>query len=233
MEIKKLVEYQKVDAKLFELQKNLNKSPNKEKCAQLSSAAKDSQQKSIKLEEQASTVSAELSQLVKQADQIKKRIKSFISKDVEKMSGEDLDVNITQKDALSQELSAIDKKATKLAETVNSILTEFNKTIQIYNMAKSKYVQAKAAYDKEIAEISPKMQALETELKAIEKNIDPSSIEEYKKRRSDKTFPVLVPLSGRACGGCHMEMPISSIAKLEEKGYLVCENCRRIIYNLK
>lgn len=230
MDIKNLVEYQHLDAKLYELEKSLTKSPNRERCVQLSNLAKESQTKSSKLEEQASQVSAEIREMYKQAENDKKKAKSMLDVDVDKLEGAELDKYLSLKESLNQNLSILDKKATKLAENVNTILAEFNKTIKNYNIAKEKYVQAKSAYDKEVAEVNPKIKEIEKELSALAKNIDSTSIEEYKKRRGDKIFPVLVPLNNHSCGGCHMEIPASYISKLEEKGYLICENCRRIIY---
>ena len=42
---------------------------------------------------------------------------------------------------------------------------------------------------------------------------------------------VFVSLSGEnQCGGCRVDMPMSLVSKLSDKGYIECENCHRIIY---
>ena len=40
MEIKAILEYQKIDEKVFQLERQLNQSPNKKKCIELSQVAK-------------------------------------------------------------------------------------------------------------------------------------------------------------------------------------------------
>ena len=230
MDIKKLVEYQKIDSKLFQLEKQINTSPNKQKCIQLSNIAKESQSKSSKLEEQASQIAKEIQDLFKIADQNKFKIKEIMSQNLEKLTSEQIENYIVLKDKLVQNLSIIDKKATKLAEIANSILSEFNKTKLAYKNAGEKYKICKEAYDKEVAEISPKISEYKKELERLSKQVDAKLFDEYKKRRNDKIFPVLVPLNNKSCGGCHMEVPASSISKLEREGILICENCRRIIF---
>lgn len=232
MEIKNLVEYQKVDSKLFQLEKQLTQSANKQKCAQLSAIAKESQQKSEKLESQASQIAKEIQNLFAVADQNKLKIKEILGKDLEKLSAEELDSALSLKEKLMQNLVVLDKKATKLAEMANAVLAEFNKTKVAYKNAGEKFKQFKEAYDKEVEDVSPKINELKKELAIIEKNIDKNLLEEYAKRRRDRIFPVLVPLNNRCCGGCHMEVPASSVSKLEREGILVCENCRRIIFKI-
>lgn len=230
MDVKNLLEYQKVDSKLFQLEKQLNTSVNKQKCAQLSNIAKESQVKSSKLEEQASQVAKEIEDLFKIADQNKLKIKEILSQNVEEMTSEEIQNSLALRDKLIQNLSIIDKKATKLAEIANSILSEFNKTKSNYINAGEQYKKYKEAFDKEVAEVTPKIEELKRELTKVANTVDPKMLEEYNKRRKDRIFPVLVPLNSKSCGGCHMEVPASSISKLENEGILICENCRRIIY---
>ena len=231
MDIKKIVEYQKIDSKLYQIERQLNQSVYKQKCAQLSAIARDSQVKSAKLEEQASQIAKEIQDLFRIADQNKLKIKEILAQDVEKMTAEQIDNSLALREKLMQNLAILDKKATKLAELANSVLSEFNKTKINYKNAGEKYKECKEAYDKEVAELNPRIQVLQKELNELAKVVDPKLLEEYKKRRADRIFPVYVSLNNKCCGGCHMEVPASSISKLQKDGILVCENCRRIIYN--
>ena len=231
MDIKKILEYQKLDGKLFQIEKKLNQSENKKKCVELSNVAREAQAKSSKLEQDAASVAKDIEGLFAIADQNKLKIKQILNQNVEKMTEEQIESSLALRDKLLQNLSIIDKKATKLAETANGILSEFNKTKVNYKEAGEKYKTYKDSYDKEVAEASPVIESLKKELNDLEKGIDSKLLEEYKKRRNDRIFPVLVPLNNKCCGGCHMEVPASSLSKLEAEGILTCENCRRIIYN--
>ena len=230
MEIKNVLEYQKIDAKLFQIERELNQSVNKKKCSELSAVAKESQIKSAKLEQEASQIAKDIENLFAVADQNKLKIRQILDQNLEKMTPQQIENSLALKDKLVQNLAIIDKKATKLAESANAVLAEFNKTKTIYKSAGEKYKEFKDAYDKQVSEAAPKIEALKSELKKIEKQIDTKLLEDYNKRRADKIFPVFVPLNNKSCGGCHMEVPASSISKLERDGVLTCENCRRIIY---
>jgi len=230
MDIKNLVEYQKVDTKLFKLERALAQSENKRKCNELTNIARESQARSSKLEDQASQIAKDIQDLFKIADQNKAKIKEIVSQDVTKMTAEQIDASLAMREKLVGNLQLLDKKATQLAEMANQILAEFNKTKIAYKDAGEKYKICKEAYDKELAEINPQIEKVKEELLALEKTIDKNLMEEYKKRRVDRIFPVLVQLNNKSCGGCHMEIPMSSLAKLDANGTLVCENCRRIIY---
>lgn len=230
MDIKNILEYQKLDTKLFQVEKKLNQSENKKKCIELSGIAKDSQAKSAKLEQDAAAVAKEIENLFAIADQNKLKIKQILSQNIEKLTEEQIEASLALREKLVQNLAVIDKKATKLAETANAILSEFNKTKANYKNAGEKYKTYKDAYDKEVLEYNPIIESLRKDLKALEKGIDAKLLEEYNKRRNDRIFPVFVPLNNKCCGGCHMEVPASSLSKLDADGILTCENCRRIIY---
>ena len=85
-------------------------------------------------------------------------------------------------------------------------------------------------YEKEEADIKPQLDKIYSELKTLEKEVEPRVLSKYKSIRQDRIFPVLVPLMDKSCGGCMMELSYAAQAKLKEQGYLECEHCRRMIY---
>lgn len=231
MDITKILEYQKLDSELFKLEKALRDNSNKKTASEMSNNAKVAQQHSVGLEKKAGELLAEVDTIRKQFQIQTGKMAQVMAKNVEAMSKEEVELMLSLKDKLSQNLNILDKNLTKLAENVNAVLADFNKTIKTYNIAKEKFTQSKAAYDKDVEAVEPKKIELEKGLFKLEKGIDADLMEKYKKRRSDNLFPVLVPLKGgRSCGGCHMELPAAEVAKLRTNGILSCEHCRRIIY---
>lgn len=230
MDLKNILAYQAEDKKLFDLENQLANDANKQKCVQLNQTAKASQLKSSKLEEQANFALKEMEELNKTLDINRKKGEQLLSLNIEKLSKEELDENLALKDKVAQNLAILDKKLTKLAETINAILAEFNQTIKSYNVAKEEYQKYKAAYDKKTAELEPKIAELKTKLAGIQKTVEPKLMQKYLEKRNDRIFPVLVKLEGNTCGRCRMELSASAINKLKEDGVLTCEHCRRIIY---
>ncbi len=233
MDITKILDYQKLDSQLYRIEKQLRENPNKKMANEMSTNAKNAQAKSVQLEGKAGELLKEVDTVKKQLSLQTEKLNQIMAKDVESLSKEEIESMLSLKDKLIQNLNILDKNLTKLAESVNGVLADFNKTIKIYNVAKEKFVQSKAAYDQDVEAVKPERANLEKQLLALEKGIDTSLMEKYKKRRGDNLFPVLVPLNDRSCGGCHVELPFAQISKLESEGILSCEHCRRIIYYKK
>lgn len=230
MDIKAILAYQEVDKKLYQMEQSLAKDPNKKKCNDLNQTARQSQQKSSKLEEQAGAVIRELNELKRNIKTTKSHGDELLSRKIEEFDLQKIDEAVAKKDLISSNITALDKKLTKLAENINQILSEFNRTIKIYNEAKLQYQKFKASYDAKVKELEPQMNELTKQLSLLEKNVDPKTMEIYKKKRADKIFPVFVQLHGNACGRCRMELSASAISKLKSEQILPCENCRSIIY---
>ncbi len=233
MDITKILDYQKLDSQLYRLEKQLRDNPNKRVANEMSTNAKNAQAKSVQLEAKAGSLIQEIETVKKQLSVQTDKLNQIMAKDVNSLSKEEIESMLSLKDKLTQNLNILDKNLTKLAESVNGVLADFNKTIKIYNASKEKFVESKNAYDKDLEAVKPEKANLEKQLLALEKGIDPALMEKYKKRRGDNLFPVLVPLNDRCCGGCHVELPFAQISKLENEGVLSCEHCRRIIYYKK
>lgn len=230
MELNKILAYQEVDAKLFELENELANDPNKQKCNSLNQTAKTSQTKSSQLEEQAAAILREMEELNKTLEVSRKKGEQLLGLNASEISADEIDEKLALKDKVTQNLALLDKRLTKLAENINGVLAEFNRTIKNYNIAKEEYQKYKAAYDKNVAALEPKINEFKTKLAEMSKAVEPKIMQTYLAKRNDKIFPVLVKLDGTTCGRCRMELSASAISKLKEDKTLVCEHCRRIIY---
>lgn len=230
MEITKILEYQTLDSELFKIEKQLRENKNKQQANQMHENIKNAQLKSIKLEDKAGSLLAEIDKVKKQFKIQEDKMNEFMSKDLTKLSKEELDKLSILKDKLSQNLNILDKNLTSLAESVNAVLSDFNKTIKVFNSSKEQFAKCKAEYDNDVKKVEGVKNEISNKLKALAKNIDNKIMEAYLKRRKENIFPVVVPLKGNLCGGCHMELPYATISMLDSEGILTCEHCRRIIY---
>lgn len=230
MDISKILEYQKLDSKLYSIERDIRNSEHKKKANTMYENMRNAQTKSVKLEQRAGALIAEIDKVKKQLKTQNDKLNEFISKDLTKMTKEELDSLEGLKNKLSQNLNILEKNLTTLAENVNSVLADFNKTIKVFNSSKDEYGKAKQSYDNHIKSVEQEKSEVEKKLKTLEKNIDGKLLEAYKKRRGENIFPIVVTLNGNSCGGCHVELPFANIAKLDSEGILICEHCRRIIY---
>lgn len=230
MDLSKIIEYQTLDSKLFKIERELKNNENKKIANQMHQNMKDAQTKTLKLEERAGALLTEIEKVKKQFQIQQEKMNEFVARDLSKMSKEEIDKLAVLKDKLSQNLVILDKNLSSLAETVNAVLTEFNKTIKLANNCKEQYLKCKQAYENDVKAVEKDKNDIIKELQKLEKGIDGKIMEEYKKRRNENIFPVLVKLNGNSCGGCHIELPYANISSLDANGILSCEHCHRLIY---
>lgn len=230
MKVEKMLEYQNLDSEMFKIEKQLKENKNRLTASQMHESMKNAQGRSVKLEEKAGSLLAEIDKVKKQFKLQEDKMQEFLQKDLSKMSKEEIDHLTMLKNKLAQNLQILEKNLTTLAESVNAVLADFNKTIKTFNTAKEEYAKSKNAYDNDVKQVEGQKAEIQNRLDKIAKECDAKLLESYLRKRKENVFPVIVPLKGNSCGGCHVEMPYVSIAKLEDDGVLVCEHCRRIIY---
>ncbi len=230
MNVDMILKYQSLDSDMFKIEKGLRENQNKKKADELRESMKASQSRSVKLEENAGRLLKEIDKVKGQVKLQQEKMQEFLSKDLDKMSKEEIEKLNSLKDKLSQNLSILEKNLTSLAENMNAVLADFNKTIKNFNIAKEEYAKRKQAYDNDVAETEKKKAEIAVKLGELAKSIESNVMEAYQKRRKENVFPVLVPLNGNSCGGCHIELPFANVTKLNEEGIITCEHCRRLVY---
>lgn len=231
MNIESLLKYQKVDEELFKVEQKLANSPYKKKANELASIAKKAQIKSTELEAEAEKLISEIEDLKNKFRTNKAKADEMTAKDIEKMSIEELDSLNALKSKILSNLNVMEKMLQKSAESINHILTEFNKTKKLYDEARSQYAICKKKIDEDTKALEPEKEKIKKQLASLEGEVDSTLLAEYKKKRNDNIFPVIVPLENdNFCGRCRMELPKVAISRIKEKGVITCEHCKRFVY---
>ena len=231
MNIESLLKYQELDSELFKVEQKLVNSQYRKKANEISTVAKKSQAKSAELETEAGKLIEEIEDIKGKYAINKAKMDEMLEKDIENLSIEELDKLNTLKGKILSNLNILEKMLQKSAEHVNQILSEFNKTKKLYDDARNLFAECKQKLDQEAKVLEPEKQKIAKELAVLEKDVDPTLMAEYKKKRNDNIFPVVVPLeNGGFCGRCRMELPKVAISHIKDKGVIVCEHCKRFIY---
>ncbi len=231
MNIESLLKYQKLDEELFKVEQKLLNSQYRKKANELTTVAKKTQAKSAELEQMAEKLLGEISDL-KQKYQINKtKCEEMLNKNIEELSIEEIDNLSVLKTKILSNLNIMEKMLQKNAENINHILSEFNATKKLYDDARAQFAICKQKISEETLALEPEKDRLKKELLVLEKDVDPDLMAEYKKKRNDNIFPVIVPLEGeKFCGRCRMELAKVAISRIKEKGVITCEHCKRFIY---
>lgn len=87
--------------------------------------------------------------------------------------------------------------------------------------------------DKELAEAVQAREQLERERIPIAKQVNAGLLERYKRiRRSKKSGPAVVPLTGTSCSGCHMAVTAQIVNEILAGNKVhSCAYCGRLLYN--
>ena len=231
MNIEKILNYQKVDEELFKVEQKLLNSTFRKKANELSAIAKKAQVRSTELESEAEKLIAEIEDIKSKYNLNKSKSDELLATDIESLKIEELEKLSALKGKVAQNLNILEKMLQKSAESVNRILSEFNKAKKTFDEARTQYALCKQKIDEETKTLEPQKEKLKKQLQNMEKEVDADIMAEYKKKRNDNIFPVIVPLEGNNfCGRCRMELPKVAISHIKEKGVIVCEHCKRFIY---
>lgn len=232
MDISKILDYQKKDGELFKIENALAKSEFKKNYQDMVAIVKKAQEKSLNLENQAGIILNEYALLNKTFAENNANAQKLASKDLSKLSENEIQSLTNAINTLTNNLSILEKKILQTAERLNVALNEFDSAKKNYSAAKFKYAENKKKYDELALSKEQEIAQIKKELLELEKGIDPKLMAKYKQLRQDRIFPVFAPLSSRSCGICMLELSAVEVDKVKNQGYLECENCHRIIYNI-
>lgn len=230
MNLKDLLEYQKVDNELFTLEMQVKTSKEAKEIANYSEIKKksmDDYHKNLRDIEDALThiekynkayakTNAEIDELIDVLGDFQelKEIDKY-----EKLIAQQ------QKDLMS-----IEKELYKL----NNMIDECEKICKqsITNFAKCNKLIAerKAVVDNLMASMKDKVAEIKGRMKELASKIPADVLIKYNNARKSNRLPIVVPLNGSNCSGCGMDLPSSETAAIKENTIIDCPNCGRLIY---
>lgn len=228
--IENILNYQKLDTKLYNLERSLREDEAKKVVSNMIAFVKSEQSKLLSIENDAKNEVKNFEQLNKEYEDSVKILDELV-----KIKVEALDDNQTREIAdrinqITNKINILERKINTFKDKVNNILKSFENTKKSIVVSKQKYKESKEKYDKKVAELTPEIDKLNKELKKLESGIDKNLLSRYKQTKQDNIFPVFVPVISSTCGGCRMEISHALMQKLKDKGYIECEQCHRIIY---
>ena len=233
--INDLLEYQKVDGELREIEVSLSGSEERKKAVTAQNVLKNANDNIVRLDEKA----AELAKQYENLKALYERLKDSQS-DYESIidSCEDInEINYLKKRAqiLTDEINSLVESIENLSKEIKGVLEEFSrlradtkKATAVYKEFAPKYSELKASKEEDMAKIKVK-------LAKIEKKIPEDVMDSYKRRRKDKIFPILYPadMSGKTahCGRCGTELPMAYSDNLKKGELVECDSCHRLLYS--
>ena len=94
-----------------------------------------------------------------------------------------------------------------------------------------KYLDAKKEIEESIKEMEGSIKTFETQRSQIVPGVDKLTLSKYEKILINKNGLAIVPVQGRSCGGCFMNVPAQVVNEIKMNDRIIyCEMCSRILY---
>ncbi len=227
-QLQAILNYQTMDAKLYELEKVLSESEERKAYAKLQKFLKNAPEKLDSLEVKAQALRAEAEGLETRYTQVEATLGEFDH--LEEMIGDGADIGFYKKEA-----QKIFDQLKKLRADINALIANIKATDEEYQKLKKQVISAQKQYEeaaakyKELKESkASERKEIEDKLAVISKEIPVEMLTKYQTKRKEKIFPIVGALNNGRCWFCGMEPPIAAQSKLSEG--IECDNCHRVIF---
>lgn len=229
--MKEILEYQKLDGQLRQIEKQINESNERKTYARIRGVWADFQEQLKKMELR----SRELNIMLENAIKTMAEKNSLLS---EYNSSADSAQDLQEVDFMLKKLADVERTLNQAERDIKSVISEAEEISNKYDNYRSKYplVQAqardaKAKFEELRESRKDEIVQLRAQLREVAKDIPQGVIEEYERLKRQGIYPPYVALRGtNQCSGCSMELATGQVYALNEKGSIRCEHCRRIIY---
>lgn len=231
--IKNLLEYQDLDKKAIALRFMVEGGKVKREIDTANKMMNDAKESVVKLEDEAKSLTQNYQSLEKGLKELIKEAEKLITARVSQSEDE-----ITATDAKIKELSG---KITVMGNQLDMIGKSMYARLKSFDDAKADagkgatiVKQLTPQYENQKAQIKPKLDAIEADMARVAGGIDKALLSKYIARRKNepagKQTDIVVPLRHGRCMGCNVEMPPLIAHKINTDGYVICEECGKILY---
>lgn len=224
-----LLEYQKVDARLREIEQSISSSDVRRKFVQAKKFMESAREKFEAQDKRAQDLKNLRDDLARRSEEIGRQIAEYA--DLDEMVDEGGDVSFYKKNAqtLLDRLRALKGELQKLTADISATAEEYERFKKQGVQMQKQYKEYKEKYDALKAEHAEEVKGINAKLAAIAGKLPHETLKKYQQKRKERIFPIIVPLSGDRCV-CGMDFPLAQQGKLAGGNVVECENCHRFVY---
>lgn len=228
-QIQQLVELQKVDDEIFEVQQRENMAPRylkdlEEKFSVVEGKRNRVQEKLEHLKEQQKRVSMEV-------DDESARLKKSRNKLMQV-------ANTREYQAIQREMDSMEKNSRHKEEEKIALLEELQLQTQAWDEINGEYEAIKRELDEKRASLEETLKEAREQLAVLAKKrlaaseyIPTPVFQRYEFIRNRLEHPVIVEVDEGICSGCHIAIPPQTFIDLQASQQILnCPNCQRLIY---
>ena len=229
--LKAILNYQEIDRKLFQLERELAGSEERKEYVKIKKFLETAPEKLDALEVKAQALKSEADELTKKYQQLEDTLKDFENLDELVTGGADIAFYQKKAQTKVEQIKKMKADLSVLAESIKATDAEFQKLKKQVISAQKQYAEVSEKYKAVKAAKDPEKKALESELAGLASQVPAEMLEVYKTKRKEKIFPVVGELVGNRCPFCSMEPPLAARSKLTGGNTIECDNCHRLIFS--
>ena len=228
MQIKEILEYQKLDGEIRKIEAEVKNSEDRKNATKMQDYLRDSQAKLVSLEK----TSEKLVALYKKATLAYNDFAEKLDKLLKEGTGDSAEAvtaRLEKANAFMLASAKLEKDLESLTASISKVNSDFDSIMKNSKTAKANFEVYKNRFNELKAKNEPKLLELKNKRDALKTKIDADLLSKYVHKAESK-YPVFVPVCDDKCGGCRMAISGTKLKQLKEKGAIECENCGRIIF---
>ena len=230
--LKAILNYQEIDRKLYQLERELSGSPERKKYVKLKKYMEAASEKLDGLDVKAEALKREAEALAEKYSVTEAALVEF--EHMEELVEEGgADIAFYKKKAMMHldRMKKLKADIAALEENIKATDKEYKELKADVIAKQAEYKTAKEEYNALKESKEGAKNAIEAELSKAAVGIDSKIMDTYKAKRKEKIFPVYSMLFSGRCSCCSMEPPIAAQSKLQGGATIECDNCHRILYS--
>ena len=228
-QIKKLVDLQKIDAEIYNVNTGLTEKPavieelrkkfevSKTHLNQLEEKFKGIQLKRKELELEMKAREDDIAKSNIQLTQLK--------------TNKEYQIKLNEIASIKADKSIIEEKILLSYDEADAVQAEIGKEKVSVGAQEKQYLARKKEIEDDIKLMEDRVKVLESQRKQQLPGVDRVLLNRYEKVLAHKDGLGIAPINDNSCGGCHMELPPQTVNEIQlEEKLIICESCARILY---
>lgn len=231
--IQALLDYQKADARLKEIEKALSESGERKKALTAKKYLEGVEENVAKLDGRAEELGVAFAKAQQDGEKLKEQEAELMNALSEAEDENAANYLLKKAEELIAKIKAMTSAANKISEEIQVVMKEYANIKNTTKAAQVQYSENAAKYNQLKESFKEEKTAVEKELEGLKSNVSPELMERYLKKRADKIYPVLYEVKGNVCGACRMELPGAELNRLKKGEVIDCGQCGRMLYQSK
>ena len=228
--IEQLLKYQDVDAGLRKIEIELSGSEARKKAVSAKKFLESVNETVGKLDVKAAELAHIYEKMQEESKVLSEQREEFVGALEHAEDENALNYLAKKADELYAKVRNLSQEATRVADAMQAVFKEYAAVRGNIKTAQTQYTENVNKYGELKASRQDERTRIESELKELEKSVDPALFERYKAKRANKMFPILYEVKGNVCGACNMELPKSVLAGLKNGEVIECDQCGRLLF---